>query len=724
VILRLALCAIPAFAAFAQAPVVPPPNAVAPQTPPGALNRPAARPASIRTPALEPHKDLKFPPLRLLEAPAPIRFQLPNGMKVLLLEDHETPLVTATAVVRTGSAFDTAERAGLASITGSLLRTGGTGSRPPERLDAELELLGATIDSGMGESVATVKLSVLRENLAEALGVYRDVLSNPAFRQDKLDTARATLGQSVLRRNDDVRDLANREFRAIVYGRDTEAGRQADYSTLSRISRADVVAFYKRYYFPANIVLAISGDFDAAQLKGGIETIFSSWKEQQPAVELPKLEPRPAPGGYVALRPELRNTLVCIGQIGGVWGEPDGAALEVATAALGMGPNSRLVARARESRGAILEIRAEWLAGFGRPGMFVVTAGGPSRDTGETVRAVLEEIQKLRSFGISEEELRAGRDAVLAKFVSGWDSKARAVTASANLEYYGYPPDSIATFQKAVAAVTRADVLRAAKSRLDPEQMSVLAISNLSAFSKPLDPRGGATKVLDLTVPTPASGTTATASSTEVGKALLARAQQAVGGAARLEAVKDYSQTATYLGADGSREVQTDRWVTPSHLRQDAQSSTFGLIYRYVDSQGGWVSNGRGSAALVGVGLHQAQAELVRAYIPMLLSDRLPGRAMAALDDQTVEISSGDIAVRLVLDPQTGLPARLLYELRSERQAVVFVEEEYSDFREISGVKAPFLITVRRNGLKHATGTISDFKINVGTKPEVLLRRP
>jgi hypothetical protein len=287
--------------------------------------------------------------------------------------------------------------------------------------------------------------------------------------------------------------------------------------------------------------------------------------------------PPAAAGAYLALKPELRNTLLCVGRIGSEFGDPDNAALEVATAVLGVGPNSRLVARAMESRGAIREIRAEWQTGLGKPGIFLVTAGGSSPEAGDTVRAILEELQKLRSTEISEEELRYGRDAVLARFVAGWDTKVRALTAAANLDYYGYPPDSYAAFQKAVAAVTRADVLRVAKSRLDPDQMTVVGVSNQSVFRKPLDPRGGEAKILDLTMPAtaPAGPATAATTSVEMAKQILARAQQAVGGVARLEAVKDYSQTATYLGVDGSRETQTDRWVAPGHLRQDAQSSIF-----------------------------------------------------------------------------------------------------------------------------------------------------
>jgi hypothetical protein len=115
---------------------------------------------------------------------------------------------------------------------------------------------------------------------------------------------------------------------------------------------------------------------------------------------------------------------------------------------------------------------------------------------------------------------------------------------------------------------------------------------------------------------------------------------------------------------------------------------------------------------------------MLRVYVPMLLSDRVAGRAIAALDEQTIEISEGDAITRVVFDPQTGLPAKLLYDIRPERQPPIFVEEEYSDFRDIGGLKIPFAVTVKRNGLKHSDGALSDYKVNQGLKLEILQRRP
>ena len=122
-------------------------------------------------------------------------------------------MVSGVAMVRTGSAFDPPGRSGLAMLTGVLLRSGGSGGRTPGQLDAELERLGASIDSNIGETMGTVSFSTLAENTAPVLALFRDLLTSPAFRLDRVDFAKTALLNGVSRRNDDPEELLRREFR-------------------------------------------------------------------------------------------------------------------------------------------------------------------------------------------------------------------------------------------------------------------------------------------------------------------------------------------------------------------------------------------------------------------------------------------------------------------------------------------------------------------------------
>src|SRR5271165_67786 len=141
-------------------------------------------------------------------------------MKVYLLEDHELPLVHCTTRVRTGNLFDPADRVGLATMTGMAMRTGGTKEKTGEQIDRELEDLAATVESDIGESSGSVSGSALKENIAEVLAIFRDVLTAPEFRQDKIELARSQLRSSIARRNDDAGGIVQREFAGLVYGKD------------------------------------------------------------------------------------------------------------------------------------------------------------------------------------------------------------------------------------------------------------------------------------------------------------------------------------------------------------------------------------------------------------------------------------------------------------------------------------------------------------------------
>src|SRR5262245_47194254 len=223
----------------------------------------AAKPAATAP----SYKDLKFPALRQIEIPNVERYTLPNGMKLYLLENHELPLVGGFALVRTGNLFDPKDKIGLATITGMVMRTGGTKNTTGDQLDEKLENIAATVESSIGESSGRVSFSALKENADEVLSTFKDVLTGPEFRQEKLDLAKTEIHSGISRRNDDPHGIAEREFYATIYGRDTPYGWQEEHATVDRIKREDLIGFYKRYFFPANIMLAVQGDFSAPELK-------------------------------------------------------------------------------------------------------------------------------------------------------------------------------------------------------------------------------------------------------------------------------------------------------------------------------------------------------------------------------------------------------------------------------------------------------------------------
>jgi|SRR5579871_5082691 len=452
-------------------------------------------------------KDLKFPPLKQIQIPNVEISTLPNGMKLYLLEDHELPLVNGTARIRTGNLFDPKDKIGLATVTGMVMRSGGTRAKTGDQLDQELENIAASVESNIGETSGTVSFSALKENTDEVLGAFHDVLTAPEFRQDKIDLAKSQLRSGIARRNDDAHGVVQREFSDILYGADTPYGWQMEYATIDRITRPDLVAFYQRYVFPANVMLAVWGDFNSAEMKRKIEGLFAGWNVTQPPVPaFPAVRNQAQPGVYLAVKTDVAQTFFAIGQMGGDLRDKDYPALEVMSDILGGGFRSRLFQRVRTRMGDAYDIEADWGANYDHPGLFEIAGSTKSASTVESIKAIQEEVQRIRTSEVTDDELTTAKQSSLNSLVFAFDTKAKTLGRVLTYAYYGYPPDFIQQYQKALAAVTKADVLRVAKERLRPESFVFVTVGNPKQFGTPLDSLGLPVKNIDLTIPPPAGG--------------------------------------------------------------------------------------------------------------------------------------------------------------------------------------------------------------------------
>jgi zinc protease len=451
-------------------------------------------------------QDLKFPPLAPIETPRVESFTLSNGLRVYLLENHELPLVSGLALVRTGNLFDPPAKIGLATLTGMAMRTGGTRERTGDALDEALENVAASVESSVGESAGQVSFSALRENARDVLGLFHDVLTGPQFRQDKIDLARMQLHGSIARRNDDPESIAAREFTNLLYGKDTPYGWQMEYATLDRITRDDLVAFYQRYFFPANVMLAVYGDFSTAEMKAELERLFGSWNAHQPAVPpFPAVRRATHPGTFLAAKEDVNQTVFYLGHLGGELRDPDDPALEIMADILGGGFSSRLFKRVRTSLGYAYGISADWGAAYDHPGLFEISGSTKSETTTRALRVVREEIERLRSSEVTDAELETARQTAVNSFVFNFDTPAKTLSRLLRYEYYGYPHDFIFQFQKALSAVTKADVLRVARRHLHPEDVTIVAVGNPAEFGEALTALGQPVHALDLTIPPPAA---------------------------------------------------------------------------------------------------------------------------------------------------------------------------------------------------------------------------
>src|SRR5579883_1051911 len=240
--------------------------------------------ATASRPATQADADLSAiqrPPLPEFHPQQPKRIQLANGMVIFLQEDHELPLIDGTAFIYGGGRNQPAEKVGLVSVYGSAWRTGGTKTKTGDELDDLLEARAARVETSGGGDYTTMRLSCLKDDFDLVLGVFNDLLRNPEFRQEKIELAKNGVRTNIARRNDDINGIAGREGTKLGYGPQSPYARVPEYATLAAVTRQDLLDWHEKYVHPNNIILGISGDFDAAAMEKKLRSTFDSWPKGQ-----------------------------------------------------------------------------------------------------------------------------------------------------------------------------------------------------------------------------------------------------------------------------------------------------------------------------------------------------------------------------------------------------------------------------------------------------------
>ena len=449
------------------------------------------------------YRSLKYPKLGDVEVPEVEQITLANGMRLFLLEDHELPLINISVRIRTGSAYEPAEKIGLASITGEVMRTGGTASMTGDEIDEELEAIAASVETGIGLSSGSASMSVLERDLDKGLAVLADVLMNPAFREDKIQLAKMQAASMIARRNDSVGEIAGREFDKLIYGPMSVYARHEEYATIGSISRDDLVAFHRKYFGPNNAMLAVWGDFDTKQMIAKIEQAFEKWEKVDlniPKVPEVKYEFRRTVN--VIRKDDVNQSNVYLGHIGGLMSDPDYFALTVMNRILGGGFTGRLFKNVRSREGLAYSVFGAYSANYDYPGEFYVGCQTKSESTVYAIQAMLKEVEKIRESEVTDEELALAKDSFLNSFVFNFDTRGEVVNRLMTYHYYGYPADFLMRIKNNVETVSKADVLRVAKKHLQPDKVQILAVGRPQDFGEPLSSLGPVNEI-DITIPTP-----------------------------------------------------------------------------------------------------------------------------------------------------------------------------------------------------------------------------
>lgn len=646
------------------------------------------------------HEAIEYPPLPPLEIPEPTRAVLDNGMVVLMLEDHELPLVDAVALVRTGERWQPADRLGLAEIAAEALRTGGTESMPADELDDWLEGKAASIESFVTTELGQVRMSSLAEDFEEVLGVFADVLRRPAFAEDRIDLARNQLASGIARQNDNPQGILFREIAQVVYGEDSPYARQPTYATVGAVDRDDVVEWHRRWYRPDRVILGLAGDFDAETALAAIESTFGDWRAEDESEE-PEAgwKERPSPGVYRVEKDDMTQSNIAMAHLGIRRDHPDIYAVEVMNEVLSGGASSRLFANVRTRKGLAYGVSGSIGSDFDHPGLALLWMTTKTETTGAGIEALLEEARGMTASPPTGAEVAKAKDSILNSFVFNFDSAAEVLTQKLTYEYFDYPADLMERYRRGIEAVTVEDVRRVAAELLHPERFAILVVGPGEGLDRPLSAFGEVHPV-DITIPEPPAEEIAVSAEDEAhGAELVARAVEGLGGAAAVDAVSALRVSGNASQVMPQGEVEVGLEVTyryPDSVRQEVELP-FGRMAMVVAPDAAFAVTPQGI-----VDLPAARADSMRRAIK-----RLPLMALKDRDDRAFRaavLGEGEVdgvpVTRLLVetdglrttfgvDPDTGRVLSAEYRGEGPTGAPGQVREAYSDFRSTGGLTLP-----------------------------------
>jgi zinc protease len=459
--------------------------------------------SKIQTGQVKSYKNLKYPRLGDIQMPEVKKVTLDNGMKLFLLEDHELPLISVSARIRTGSIYELPDKIGLASICGEVMRTGGTKTKTGDQIDEILESIAASVETSIGLDSGSASVSVLKEDVDTALGILADVLENPAFPEEKIELAKINRRTAIARRNDEPRSIARREYYKLIYGPDSVYARQTEYATINKITRDDLVEFHNQFYYPNNVRLAVWGDFDTEQMIKKIENAFKDWKKGNVVLPpLPDVNYQYRQTVNLIRKDDINQSNIFLGHIGTTMNDPDYFALVLMNRVLGQGFTSRLFKNIRSRMGLAYSVFGNYSANYKYPGVFFVGCQTKSQATVKAINAMTDEIKKLTEAEVTDEELSIARESFLNTFVFNFDSKGKIINRLVEYDYYGYPEDFLFQVRRNVEKVTKKDILQVAQKHLKYDNLQILTVGRAADFDQPLSTFGPVNEI-DITIPNP-----------------------------------------------------------------------------------------------------------------------------------------------------------------------------------------------------------------------------
>ncbi|HKK44278.1 MAG TPA: pitrilysin family protein [Balneolaceae bacterium] len=670
--------------------------------------------------AQKKYDELTYPKLDNFQKPKVETFTTGNGIKFFMIEDHELPLINVNVNVRTGGVLVPDDKAGLASITGTVIRSGGTENIPADSLNALLEDNAASMETSIGFSSGSANMNVLKKDFDKLLPVFVDLLAHPALPKDKIELAKKHQKSAISRRNDQIDQIGYREYQRLIYGKNSVYGRNTEYETVNNITRDDIVNFHDKSFTGKNLMVGVVGDFDSSDMKKRLKKAFGDLPAgTKNKLDFPKVEKKDQPSINFINKSDVNQSLVLMGHLGGLRDNPDYAKIQVMNQVLSGGFSGRILQKIRTDLGLAYSPGGQYGMNTFYPGLFYVQVKTKSSTTAQVIDAVKDVVNNIQKEPISQKELQDTKDQILNSAVFQYDSRQKVLRQQMSYDYRGLPDDAFQQYIQGVKSTTVQDVQDVAQKYLRPDDMQILVVGNKDQIGDQLQ-KFGKVNTIDISIPQPGDNNKKMVKGDAAkGKKLLSEMADAVIDPGTDLNSLTVSGKITQSAGGQQRTMSTTMTVNyPDAIEQTIQTGMGSLQLSYKDGKGTMKAGGQ-ERPLPPQMAKNLKNTLNRSFLSIAmnagnLNPQFLGTEKVeknTYDKVSVDIEGTDVT--LLLDPKSYLPEITRYQQFIPSQGKkVTIENRYSDWKTNGGVAYPHTQVTMVDGKKSAEADYDSHKIN------------
>ena len=650
----------------------------------------------------------------LIQVGSPVKYTLANGLQVFVVKNTKLPRVTASLALDLDG-FTEGNKAGLADMSGQLLKRGTT-TKSKAVLDEAVEYLGGSLST----SSMSASASSLKKNFPQLMGLMAEVVLHPALSSDELEKVRKQTLSGIESNKDDADAISNNVMKKLVFGANHAFGEITTTSTVNNVKMEDVKNFIATYWKPNIAYLVFVGDIEPEAAKALAEKNFGSWaKGNVPNLNYPK--PIKPAQTYIAIvdRPASVQSVVAVATtVDLVQGSPNVIPSNVMNNILGGGFSGRLFANLREKHGFTYGAYSS-LSPNRQVGIFSAEAAVRNEKTDSSIQELLREINIIRDEKVGDVELSRMKNYLSGQFARSLENPATIAGFAYNIARYKMPADYYQKYLTNLASVNVQQVQDAAKALLNPGQMHIVIVGNAKQISKGLE-KYGPVKYFDLEGNEVAAPAEAKADVSITPDVLLQKVVSAVGGKEAIAAIKDIQLkgSASLMGQtlEMSQTIITPgNSVTTMSMGGMAMMKQSVVDGKYSVSQQGMeapitddVKEGLDESTL----LIPELSYLAKGYkLKIVGAEKVDGKDAIDLELTT---PSGKVSHRFY-DAKTFLLLKTAKSQEVPGRGTVTQQEFYNAYKTINGVQVPTEQIIDMGQLK-INIKYTDIKANQGLK--------